>query len=84
MEGASFSALADTRIEPGLCHDVTDADGPYQFHLPAGRARLYFNSLPDGFVYPNPQIAKRLEVKPRQANIENLNLTLRKQQRNER
>jgi len=53
--------------------------GRYQLRLPAGRARLYFNSLPDGFVYPDPQIVKRLEVKPGQANIENLNFTVQRQ-----
>ena len=44
--------------------------------LPAGNARLYFNSLPDGFVYPNPQIVKRLEISSRQADIENLDFTV--------
>ena len=58
--------------------DVTDADGRYDLRLPAGTARLYFNSLPDGFAYPRPQIVKRLDVQPGQAAIENLNFTLQR------
>ncbi len=78
VEGAAFSALADSKVGPGLCHDVTDADGRYDLRLPAGTARLYFNSLPDGFAYPRPQIVKRLDVQPGQAAIENLNFTLQR------
>ena len=78
VEGAAFSALADTKIAPGLCHDSTDADGRYQFRLPAGNAKLYFNSLPDGFAYPKPQIVKQLVLNAGQADIDDLDFTLRR------
>jgi hypothetical protein len=80
VEGAALSAIADSKGGPGLCHDVTDATGRYHLRLPTGRARLYFNSLPDGFVYPDPQVIKELEVKDGQARIENLNFTVQRQQ----
>ncbi len=78
VEGAAFSAIADSRIGPGLCHDFTDAEGRYEFRLPAGSARLYFNSLPDGFAYPTPQTVKRLDIQPRQADIQGLDFTLQR------
>jgi hypothetical protein len=79
VEGAAISALADTREGPGLDHDVTDHTGQYRLHLPAGSAKLYFNSVPDGFKYPRPQIVKRLEIGPRQAAIKDLDFTLERQ-----
>ncbi len=76
VPGAGFSAIADDHEGAGLADAHTDAGGRYQFRLPAGTAKLYFNSLPDGFNYPDPQIVKRLDLKPGQADIENLNFTL--------
>lgn len=72
VAGAGFSAVGDSQNGPGLGDDGTDAKGHYQFRLPSGRARLYFNSLPDGFAYPDPQIVKELDIEPGQADIENL------------
>jgi hypothetical protein len=80
VEGAALSAIADSKNGPGLCHDITDATGRYQLHLPAGRARLYFNSLPDGFVYPDPQVVRELDIKDGQAKLENMDFTLQRQQ----
>jgi hypothetical protein len=82
VEGAAFSAITDSREGSGLFHDMTDADGRYDFRLPAGGARLYFNALPEGFAYPDPQIVKRLDMKRGQADIHGLNFTL--QRRSER
>ncbi len=76
VEGAAFSAISDNRSDAGLSHDLTDGSGHYQFRLPTGAARLYFNALPDGFEYPDPQIVKHLEVGSGQADIEDLNFTI--------
>jgi hypothetical protein len=78
VQGASFSAIADSRDHPGLAHDSTDGNGRYQFRLPAGSVQLYFDALPDGFAYPEPQIVKRLDIKPGQADIENLDFTIQR------
>lgn len=78
VQGAAFSALVDTRNGPGLAHATTDADGRYEFRLPLGAAQLYFNSLPEGFAYPDPQIVKRLDLKAGQAAIEDLDFTLQR------
>jgi hypothetical protein len=32
--------------------------------------------LPDGFAYPSPATVKQLEIKPGQADVENLDFTL--------
>ena len=76
VEAAAISALADTQEGPGLADDMTDRDGRYRLRLPPGRARLYFNALPDGFVYPNPQVIKRLEIAEDQAAVEDLDFTI--------
>jgi hypothetical protein len=76
VAGVGFSAIADSQNGPDLGGDLTDAKGRYQFRIPAGKARLYFNSLPDGFAYPDPQIVKDLDIEPGQADIENLDLTV--------
>jgi len=70
VAGAGFSAIADSQNGPDLGGDLTDAKGRYQFRIPAGKARLYFNSLPDGFVYPDPQIVEALDIEPGQADIQ--------------
>jgi hypothetical protein len=76
VEGAGISAVADNQPGSGLADDGTDADGRYEFRLPSGPARIYFNSLPDGFEYPRPQIVKELNIEPGQAAIENLDFVL--------
>ncbi|HEX7378281.1 MAG TPA: hypothetical protein VF278_14280 [Pirellulales bacterium] len=76
VEGAAISALADTQGAPGLADDVSGHEGRYHLRLPSGRAQLYFNALPDGFVYPDPQIVKRLELLAGQDAIENLDFTM--------
>ncbi len=76
---ASFSAIADSRDGPGLSHDFTDGNGRYQFRLPSGGAKLYFNALPEGFAYPQPQIVKQLDIQPGQADVQNLDFTIQRQ-----
>jgi hypothetical protein len=76
VEGAAISALADTQEGPGLDHDVTDRQGRYRLRVPAGAAKLYFNSLPDGFKYPDPQIIRNLAMAPDQSAITDLDFTL--------
>ena len=78
VQAASFSAIADSKDGPGLSHDSTDGNGRYQFRLPSGSAQLYFDALPDGFAYPDPQIVKRLDIKPGQADIQNLDFTIQR------
>jgi hypothetical protein len=76
VEGAGFSAVVDGNAGAGLDDDMTDNSGRYRLHLPAGAANLYFNSLPNGFVYPEPQIVKRLEIESGQGAIENLDFSV--------
>jgi hypothetical protein len=78
VAGAAFSALTDRDNGSSLWEDTTDASGRYQFRLPAGGAKLYFNALPQGFAYPNPQIVKHLEIKTGQADVHDLNFTLKR------
>ena len=79
VAAASFSAVADSQNGPGLAHDMTDANGRYQFRIPSGKARLYFDSLPEGFAYPNPQIVANLDVASGQDDIKDLDFTLERQ-----
>jgi hypothetical protein len=84
VEGAALSALADTHEGPGLDSVMSDHNGSYQLRVPSGAAKLYFNALPDGFKYPDPQIIKQLDLEPMQAEIRDLNFTLeRKTEKNE-
>jgi hypothetical protein len=76
---ASCSAIADSRDGPGLSHDFTDGSGRYQFRLPSGGAKLYFDALPEGFAYPQPQIVKHLDIQPGQADVQNLDFTIQRQ-----
>jgi hypothetical protein len=79
VQAAGIAAVADTKGGPMLGADMSDSSGHYQFRLPSGSAHLYFNGLPDGFAYPKPQMVKDLEIKPGQADIQNLNFTLERQ-----
>jgi hypothetical protein len=79
VAGAAFSALTDSDNGSSLWEDATDASGRYLFRLPAGGAKLYFNALPQGFAYPNPQIVKHLEIKTGQADVRDLNFTLERE-----
>ncbi|APW60336.1 Regulatory protein BlaR1 [Paludisphaera borealis] len=76
--GAAISAVASESGGPGLADDQTDADGRYELRLPGGDAYLYFNSLPDGFAYPTPQIVKRLQIKPAEDDVQHLDFTLQR------
>ncbi len=79
ISGASLSALADTETAPGLDHSQSDTEGRYELRLPAGAAQLYFNGLPEGFVYPRPQIVKQLKLEPGQESVTHLDFTLERQ-----
>ena len=76
VHAAGLAAVTDSEGGPGLGDDMTNADGRYQLRLPAGSACLYFSGLPDGFAYPRPPTVKRLDIKPGQADIENLDFVL--------
>jgi hypothetical protein len=78
VQAAGISAVADDKGGPGLSHDSTDARGRYRFRLPSGNASLYFNGLPDGLAYPDPQIVKSLDIKTGQADIQDLDFTLQR------
>ena len=78
IAAAHFSALADSEEAPGLDHSSTDENGAYDFLLPAGKAQLYFNALPEGFAYPDPQIIKKLDVSAGQQDVEDLDFTLQR------
>lgn len=73
---AALSILADSKESPGLDDDVTDEEGRYELSVPSGPAKIYFNALPNGFVYPRPQIIKNLDIRKGQENISNLDFTL--------
>jgi hypothetical protein len=79
VEGAAISALADTREGSGLDDDVTDRLGRYRLRVSAGGAKLYFNALPDGFKYPDPQIIRNLAIAPDQPAITDLDFTLERE-----
>ncbi len=81
VQAAGISAIADENGGPGLDGGMTDAEGRYQFRLPSGKAFLYFNSLPDGFAYPHPQVVKRLDIDSAQPEIKNLDFTLQRKSR---
>jgi WD40 repeat protein len=80
VEGAAISVLINTSGGP-LAHDMTDRDGRYRLRLPSCPAWLYFNSLPPGFVYPDPPIIKRLDIAAGQDPIEGLDFTIFKLRR---
>lgn len=79
VEGAALSALADSPERPGLDDAQTDSQGRFRLTLPAGATELYFNALPDGFKYPDPQVVKTLKLAPGQAAITDLVITLERQ-----
>jgi hypothetical protein len=76
VQAATLAAVADAKGGAGLGSDASDETAHYQIRLPSGSAHLYFSGLPDGFAYPKPQVVKELEIKTRQADIQNLDLTL--------
>jgi hypothetical protein len=78
VEGAAMSALTDDHGGAEISHLSTNAEGRFEFRLPAGAAHLYFNSLPDGFAYPDPQIIKHLEIDPAAGDVEGLEFTLQR------
>lgn len=81
LAGAALSALNESpKNDTSLANDMSDAEGRYKLRLPAGKARLYFNALPDGFAYPEPRIMKTLDITTGQADIEKLDFTLQRQE----
>ena len=82
VEAAGIAAVADDkRASPVLGHDSTDADGRYEFRLPAGDAFFYFNGLPDGYAYPDPQIIKHLKIQTGQGAIRGVDFTIPRRSR---
>jgi hypothetical protein len=78
VKGAAMSAVTDDQSGAEISHLSTNADGRFEFRLPAGAAYLYFNGLPDGFVYPDPQIIKHLDIDPAAGDVEGLEFTLQR------
>ena len=78
IERASVIALTDgdPAIRMGNC--TTDSQGRFTLRLPAGRAKLYFGSVPSGFVYPDPQIVAEIEVTTQQQSRAPWRLALRR------
>lgn len=81
VEGAAISALTDEPNGVGLADDMTKADGRFELHLPSGGAKLYFNALPDGFAYPEPQVFKHLRIEPAAGDVKGLDFTLQRKQK---
>lgn len=79
VAAAHMSALTDTHVGSGVANASTDADGLYHLRLPSGKSRLYFNSLPTGFAYPDPQIIKQFDIQPDQPEIKHLNFVLQRE-----
>ncbi|MFO1096043.1 MAG: carboxypeptidase regulatory-like domain-containing protein [Planctomycetaceae bacterium] len=78
--GAAISALTDTNDDVGLDDDMTGDDGRYSLRVPSGGVQLYFNGLPEGFVYPDPQMFQKLDVKPGQAAIDLGDIVLKRKE----
>ena len=78
IAGAAVSALTDTEEASGLGHKMSADDGRFTLLLPSGGAQFYFNSLPDGFAYPVPQIFKKLDIKPGQEAVDLGDIVLKK------
>ncbi|MCO6047736.1 carboxypeptidase regulatory-like domain-containing protein [Aeoliella sp. ICT_H6.2] len=76
VEGAAISALVSNNLHSGVAGDSTDADGRYTLRMPSGTYELYFNSLPPGFAYPDPQIVRAFAIRKNQAAIDNMDFTL--------
>jgi hypothetical protein len=73
---------SEHRLTQTVCRtrlDFTDGNGRYQFRLPSGGAKLYFDALPEGFAYPQPQTVKHLDIQPGQADVQNLDFTIQRQ-----
>lgn len=78
VQHAAISAVAEKPIGIALDHCQTDAEGKYEMRVPAGIINLYFNSLPKGFEYPNPQAFKTFDAEPDEAEINGLDVTLQR------
>ncbi len=74
VKGAAISAIANPDI--GFDSDQTNEAGEFNLLVPSGKVQLYFNGLPAGFEYPDPQIVKEFEVKKGQADIESVEIVL--------
>lgn len=70
VAAASVSAVNGAQNPLELNYGSTDDEGRYSLRVPSGGVQLYFNGLPEGFVYPDPQMFQKLDVKPGQAAID--------------
>ncbi len=76
VEAAGLVAVTDTQLTGAdLDSDMTDRDGAFELRVPAGRTRIYFGSLPEGFKYPP---ARRLDV---QSSIKDMEFVISKNAR---
>lgn len=76
VQGATLSAISDSKLGSGLDSDSTNDDGQYRLSLSSGPVRLYFSGLPDRFVYPDPQIVRQLDLVKGQADLVDVDITL--------
>ena len=52
----------------------TGPQGRFEMRLPRGAAGLYYNLLPAGFVYPQPQVVAEVEVAAGGAGLQGIEL----------
>lgn len=52
----------------------TGPQGRFEMRLPRGAAGLYYNLLPEGFVYPQPQVVAEVEVTEGGAGLQGIEL----------
>ena len=80
VANAAISAIANSDEGSGLADTSTDEAGRYALRLPSGVVKLYFNSLPSGFIYPNEQIIANLDLKQGQDDVQDLDFKLERDQ----
>lgn len=77
VPSAHLSAVPpDVGSGVGLGGATTDKLGVYQLRVPATKIAIYFNSLPDGFEYPDPQVIKTLDLDGTELEVKNEDFVL--------
>ena len=80
VAGAYVGATCEASNGQPFLHVKTNQEGRFELPLPSGAFDVYFSSLPRGFVYPEPQIVKKLKLKHGEA-IDELRLVLSRAKR---
>lgn len=76
VEGVGVSAIVDEQAMRRLGFARTDARGRFVLRLPEGKIRLYFSSVPAGFVRPEPQRTWSFEVRANDKDLQSVRLEL--------